>query len=129
MEAHIRLDKEMQFRGSADSGHEIVMDASDRFGGRNAGPRPMELLLLALAGCAAMDVISILRKKRQPVEAYEVRVSAQRAEEHPRVFTEIRVEHIVTGSVELSDTTYCSVRRNLRPDTKITTSFRIERKT
>jgi putative redox protein len=137
MEARVRLDTEMQFRGAAESGIEVIMDASPKAGGRNAGPRPMELVLLALAGCMAMDVISILRKKREPVEGYEVRASAQRREEHPRVFTEIHLEHVVTGDVkeeslaraiELSDTKYCSVRGMLRPETKVTTSHRVERR-
>jgi putative redox protein len=135
MEARIVLEGEIQFRGAADSGCEVVMDASEQFGGKNAGPRPMEMLLLSLAGCTSMDVISVLRKKREPVEGYEVRVSAGRAEEHPKVFTEIHVEHVVTGNVkeeslaraiELSETKYCSVRAMLRPETRMTTSYRIE---
>jgi len=138
MEVRARLDKGMQFQGTADSGHEVVMDASEQFGGKDSGPRPMEVLLLALAGCTGMDVISILRKKREPVQGYEVRVSAQRAEEHPKVFTEIRVEHVVSGNVkeaslaraiELSETKYCSVTAMLRPETKISTSYRVEKKT
>ena len=136
MEARVRLDKDMEFRATGGSGHEVVLDAADESGGKNAGPRPMELLLVALAGCTAMDVISILRTQREPVEAYEVRVSAERAKDHPRVFTEIRVEHVVTGNVkeaslaraiELSETKYCSVRAMLRPETEITTTYRVER--
>jgi len=134
MEARVRLDGDMSFRATTESGHDITMDADAEAGGRNAGPRPMEVVLVALAGCMAMDVISILRKKREPVEAYEVRVSAQRREEHPRVFTAIHLEHVVTGEVkeeslaraiELSDTKYCSVRGMLRPETKVTTSQRV----
>jgi putative redox protein len=138
MEAQIRLDTAMQFRGGADAGPEVVMDADPQFGGRNAGPQPMDLVLLALIGCTAMDVISILRKKREPVEAYQVKATATRAQDHPRIFTEIHIEHIVTGDVreeslaraiELSDTKYCSVRHNLRPETRIVTSHRIVRTT
>jgi len=135
MEARIRLDGGMQFRGAADSGREVVMDASEQFGGKNAGPRPMEMVLLGLAGCTGMDVISILRKKREPVEGYEVRVSARLAEEHPKVFTEIHMEHVVTGNVkeeslaraiELSETKYCSAHAMLRHEAKMTTSYRVE---
>jgi len=137
MEAQVKFDQEMRFRGTSESGHEIVLDADPESGGKNAGPRPMELLLLALAGCMAMDVISILRKKREPVEGYEVRISGRRAQEHPQVFTEIHLEHVVTGDVreeslaraiELSDTRYCPVRAMLRPETRVTLSHRVERR-
>jgi putative redox protein len=112
------LDK-MAFRATTDTGHEVVMDAAADAGGTDRGARPMELLLVGLGGCTGMDVISILRKMRQEVTAYQIRVSAERAPEHPKVFTTIHVEHIVHGhglnsasvkhAVELSATRYCSV--------------------
>lgn len=109
----------------------VTLDASDRAGGYNDGFRPMELLLVGLAGCAAMNVLAILRKKRQDVTDYEVRVHGVRAEEHPMVFTTIDVEHIVTGhdiepaavarAIELSETRYCGagamLGRSCAPDT------------
>lgn len=107
----------MEFRAEAGSGHSVTLDASRPDGGDDAGFRPMELLLVGLAGCTGMDVISIPRKKRQEVTGYEVRVRGTRAETHPMVFVEIVVEHHVTGrnvdpaavarAVELSESRYC----------------------
>ena len=104
---------------STGSGHSLVLDSAD--GG--AGPRPAELLLVAQAGCTAMDVVSILRKKRQPFTRYEVRVAGeQREEPPPHVFERIRILHVVEGSVdpeavrraiELSAAKYCTVTGNL----------------
>jgi putative redox protein len=101
------------------SGHSIVMDSTEG----DSGPRPAELLMVALAGCTAMDVVSILRKKRQPVMHYEVRVSGeQRDDPHPHVFERIRILHVVEGDVEveairraieLSAMRYCTVTANL----------------
>jgi putative redox protein len=101
------------------SGHTIVMD--DAAG--NAGPRPAEVLVLAQAGCTAMDVVSILRKKRQAISRYEIRVAGeQRDDPHPHVFERIRIVHVVEGDVavetvrraiELSATKYCTVTANL----------------
>ncbi|MDO8587020.1 MAG: OsmC family protein [Armatimonadota bacterium] len=134
-EAKVTLVKGMTFRGESGSGHTVMMDSAKEFGGMNAGVRPMEMLLLALGGCTAMDVITILRKKRQDVTGYEVRVSGERASEHPRVFTDITVEHIVRGkgvdpaaverAVELSTSKYCSVIGMLGKVADIRTSFRV----
>ena len=99
------------------SGHELIMDAAKPLGSGSAA-RPTEALLGALAGCTSMDVISILRKKRQAVDSYQVRVTGERSAEHPKVFTRIVVEHLVGGavgaealrrSIELSATRYCPV--------------------
>jgi putative redox protein len=101
------------------SGHTLVMDEA----AGDTGPRPAELLVVAQAGCTAMDVVSILRKKRQPVERYEIRVSGdQREDPYPHVFERLRVVHVVEGDVdveavrraiELSATKYCTVTANL----------------
>ena len=101
------------------SGHTIVMDNAEG----DAGPRPAELLVVAQAGCTAMDVLSVLRKKRQPFTRYEVRVvGVQRDEPPPNVYTEMRIVHVVDGDVdvealrraiELSATKYCTVTANL----------------
>jgi putative redox protein len=109
----------MRFVALTGSGHSIVMDGADE----DSGARPAELLLVAQAGCTAMDVISILRKKRQVVTHYEVRVSGeQRDDPHPHVFERIRIVHVVEGTVdveavrraiELSATRYCTVTGNL----------------
>ena len=99
------------------SGHVVPLDATPEMGGREHGPRPMEMLLVGLAGCTAMDVLAILRKLRQHVTGYEVRVRDRRADEHPRRFVEIVVEHVVRGpaldeaavarAVQLSAEKYC----------------------
>jgi len=117
MTAVAKLEMGMRFEGEASSGHSVLLDASENDGGQNAGFRPMELLLVGLAGCTGMDVISILRKKRQDVTGYQVLVQGRRAENHPMVFEDITVEHIITGrhldheavrrAIELSETRYC----------------------
>ena len=134
-EAKVTLLEGMSFEGTASSGHTLTLDSSIEHGGHDAGFRPMELLLVGLAGCTAMDVISILRKKRQDVTGFEVRVKGQRAKEHPRVYTDISVEYVVRGrnvdpraverSIELSETKYCSAMGMLRATATIATSYRI----
>lgn len=135
MTARARLETGLRFDAEAGSGHHLALDASPEHGGANAGFRPMELLLVGLAGCTAMDVVAILRKKRQIVTDYEVRVHGLRAEQHPMVFTEITVEHRVTGqhvdpeavrrAVELSECCYCGAGATLGKTAKITHTFRI----
>jgi putative redox protein len=116
MDAQVIWNGKLQFTGSANSGFQIPLDAGPGVGGEKQGFSPMELLLIGLAGCTGMDVISILQKKRQPVTSFDVRVHADRAREHPRVFTHIVVEYIIGGNVdpaavaravELSVTKYC----------------------
>jgi len=122
---HTRVtwQEDMHFSGTADSGFEIQLDAKGKVGGAGKGFIPMELMALSLAGCTAMDVISILRKKRQDVTNFEVRVDAPRAEDHPRVFTRAAVEYIVSGhsveekavlrAIELTAGSYCPVQAML----------------
>jgi len=124
MNAKVSWTKRMSFIGSAESGFQVPLGTSPDVGGDEDGFRPMELLLVGLAGCTAMDVISILQKKRQQVDAFEVQVQAERAEEHPRVFTSIRMEYVVTGknierdaverSVQLSADKYCPAQAMFR---------------
>lgn len=107
----------MSFEGTADSGFKVPLGTFAELGGDDDGFRPLELLAIGLAGCTAMDVISILTKKKQDVKNFEVRVHADRAEEHPKVFTHLTIEYIVSGkgldraaverAVELSETKYC----------------------
>ncbi len=119
MDAKVTWQKKMSFVGkAAGSGFTLPLDTVEEQGGDNAGFRPMELVLLGLAACTAMDVISILEKKRQQVTGFEVQAHGERSESHPKVFTHIVVEYVVTGvaidpaavarSVELSETKYCS---------------------
>src|SRR5947208_12771126 len=117
MTAQSKLATGMRFEVEAGSDHHVTLDAAEHGGGHNEGFRPMELLLVGLAGCTGMDVISILRKKRQDVTGYQVLVQGRRAENHPMVFEDITVEHIITGrhldheavrrAIELSETRYC----------------------
>jgi putative redox protein len=114
-------------------GHRVTMDADPPEGGGSAA-RPKETLLAALAGCTAMDVASILRKKRQPAESYVVVVEGESADEHPKVFTSIRVEHQVTGevqpealrrSIELSATRYCPVNAMVSASVSVEHRYRL----
>lgn len=129
MTAVAKLEAGMRFEGEAGSGHRVLLDAPSRDGGQHAGFRPMELLLVGLAGCTGMDVISILRKKHQDVTGYEVRVEGIRAETHPMVFEDITVEHIITGhhldreavrrAIELSEQRYCGASAMLGKVTEL----------
>ena len=126
------------FAGKSDSNHWVVIDGPESFGGSDAGSRPKELLLLALGGCTASDVVSILKKKRVALENFDVRLQANVREEHPQVFTDIHVEYVFYGediipadverAIELSTTKYCSVSAMLRNNVNITHSYRIETK-
>ncbi len=135
MTATVRLETGMRFDAEAGSGHHVTLDAADYDGGQNTGFRPMELLLVGLGGCTGMNVISILRKKRQQVTGYEVHVSGIRAEDHPMVFVEITVEHIVTGyrvqpeavarAIQLSKERYCGAGAMLGMVAHVTHTFRL----
>jgi putative redox protein len=135
MTATVRLETGMRFDAEAGSGHHVTLDAAEHGGGPNAGFRPMELLLVGLGGCTGMDVISILRKKRQQVTGYAVHVSGIRAEENPMVFVEITVVHIVTGyhiqpeavarAIQLSEERYCGAGAMLGKVAHLTHTFRI----
>ncbi len=124
VQGKVTLLGKMAFEGTANSGHTVILDAAEAVGGENRGFRPMELIMLGLLGCTAMDVISILRKKRQQVTAFEVRGYGERAEEHPKVYTHITLEYHVTGhgveekavrrSIELSAVRYCPAQAMLR---------------
>ncbi len=124
MDATVKLLRKMAFDATSGSGHHLLMDAESRVGGENRGPRPMEFILLGILGCTAMDVISILRKKRQVVTDFEVKGHAERAEQHPKVFTHITVEYHVVGkdvqekavrrSIELSAVRYCPAQAMLK---------------
>ena len=123
MDAKVSWKGGMSFDGSAGSGFTLPLGTSAEFGGAQDGFRPMELLLVGLAGCTAMDVMSILQKKRQDVTGFEVRVQGEQGSEHPKVFTDITIEFLVTGrgldpaaverAVELSSTKYCSAEAML----------------
>jgi putative redox protein len=123
MKATVHWKENMNFVGMPDSGFPIQMDSDSYFGGTNNGVRPMELIALGLAACTAMDVLSILQKKRQNVTGFEVKVDAPRSAEDPKVFTSAVINYIVTGkdvnetallrAIELSFTKYCPVQKML----------------
>ena len=119
-----------QFVAESGTGHAVVMD--DAQGG--TGPKPIEFALLALGGCTAFDVISILRKKRQQVTGYEIELSAEQSSEPPMVFTRVEVKHRLRGSIDpeavrsaihLSESKYCSVGAMISKTAKIETTFEI----
>ncbi len=134
-EATLHLVDGMHFVARTQTGHDVHLDANPDVGGTEAGPRPMEMVLVALGGCGAMDVVSILRKMRQDVSVYDVRVSGERAAEHPRVYTRITIEHRLSGrrlaeanvrrAIELSMTRYCPVLAMLHPKVAITSAYEI----
>ena len=130
--AVIQLKGEDLFVGYTPSGNAVMIDTNHL---RHSAPSPMELLLLALGSCTGVDVISILRKKRQNVTDYRIEVRGERRDEHPRSYKRIAVHHIVTGrnisgqsvaqAIELSEQKYCSVAATIRPAAEIVSSFEI----
>jgi len=135
MYAKVTYANGMQFVGETSSGHTIVMDANKEVGGSDTGARPSELLLVGIAGCSGMDIISILKKKRQDVTGFEIKVEGSKADSHPKKFTEMHVHYIVKGNdvseeavkraVQLSMEKYCSVKATLDPGVDITWSYEI----
>jgi len=123
MDAKVTWKTGMSFSGTAETGFDLPMDADLDVGGANDGFRPLELMAVSLAGCTAMDVISILKKKKQDVTAFDVSVHADQAEEYPKVFTNTLTTYFVTGhnldetalrrSIELSFTKYCPAQAML----------------
>ncbi len=133
----VRWSGNRQFVGWDEAGHGVVMDASASYKGEGTGVRPLQLFLDAMAGCTAMDVISILEKKRQDVRGLEVDVEAtQREDDYPKIYTNIHLTYVVTGygvtdaavsrAIELSEDKYCSVKGMLGPQVEVTTSFEIK---
>ena len=130
--ATVQMKGDDVFIVTTPSGHEILIDTDST---RHSAPSPMELLLVALGSCTAVDVVSILRKKRQQVTDYRVEVRGQRRAAHPRSFKRMELHHIVTGrnisersvsqAIALSEEKYCSVAATLRPTAEIVSTFEI----
>src|SRR3954470_18526546 len=97
MKARVKWVDGVMFVGESGSGHAVVMDGAPDAGGRNLGPRPMEMLLLGLGGCSAFDVVLILRRGRETITDCVVEIEAERAASDPKVFTDIRLRYVVTG--------------------------------
>lgn len=134
--ASLRQVHGISFAVKGISNHWVMIDGSADFGGSNAASTPKELLLMALAGCTAADVVPILKKKRVPLAHLEVHVTAHDREEHPRIFTDVHVEYVFYGdnlkapdverAIELSTTKYCSVSAIISASVPITHSYRLE---
>jgi putative redox protein len=135
MKVRIKWTDQMTFLGETGSGHGVVIDSAPEVGGRNLGGRPMEMVLLGLGSCSAVDVMLMLHKSRQQVDDCVVEVDAERADDIPKVFTRIHLHYIVTGkatgrkqlerAVSLSPEKYCSVSRMLAHTAEITHDFEV----
>jgi len=135
MKARIKWVEQVTFVGETGSGHAVVMDGSPESGGRDLGPRPMEMLLLGAGGCTSFDVISILKKSRQSVSGCYVEIEAERADSDPKVFTKIHMHFVVTGkdikpevvarAIKLSAEKYCSASIMLGETAEITHDFEV----
>ncbi|SFB68244.1 putative redox protein [Bosea sp. CRIB-10] len=133
MKARAKWVEGMAFMGEAGSGHSVIMDGAPEYGGRNIGIRPMEMLLIGLAGCTGFDVVQILKKGREAVTGCEVEVEAERASEDPKVFTKIHIAYRVSGrglsqakaerAVTLSKEKYCSASIMLGATAQMSTSL------
>lgn len=134
--AYVKQINGVTFLGKTDSNHWVSMDGPEQFGGSDAGIRPKELLLLALAGCTGSDVAVILQKKKVKLDNFEMNIEAEMQETHPQVYTKIHLEYVFYGkdipkeaverAIELSQKTYCSVTAMLQKAIEITHSYRIE---
>ena len=121
--------------GKSDSGHTITMDGPPESGGENLGVRPMEILLLGVAGCTMIDVVTTLKKMRQDLSHLETKINAERATDHPKVFTDIHIQFVVKGkdldpkkvdkAITLSAEKYCSASIMLGKTASITHDFEI----
>jgi len=135
MKVQVKWIDGVSFVGESESGHAVVMDGAPEAGGRNIGMRPMELLLLGMGGCSSFDVVTILKKSRQPISDCVAEISAERAEDIPKVFTRIHVHYVVTGkglnpaqverAIKLSADKYCSASVMLGKTAEITHDFEI----
>ncbi|MBX3502020.1 MAG: OsmC family protein [Alphaproteobacteria bacterium] len=134
--ARITWVQDALFVGESGSGHSITMDGSPDVGGRNLAARPMEMVLIGMGGCTAIDVASMLRKQRQDVRDIIVELEAERAEDHPKVFTSVKVIYRVRGrklnralverAVSLSDEKYCSATAMIRQSANVTHELVLE---
>lgn len=135
MKVRIKWIEDVAFMGESETGHAVVMDGAPENGGRNIGMRPMEMLLIGMGGCTSFDVVTILKKSRQAVVGCVAEVSAERADEIPKVFTKIHVHFVITGNdlnekqveraVSLSAEKYCSASIMLSKSVEITHGYEI----
>ena len=133
MNATINWINRMKFIGESDTGHIVPIDASVKFGGDNLAPTPMEMVLIGLGGCTAMDVVKILKKSRQMIEDCTVQLKAEQHSEPPTVFTKIHLHYVITGrnisldhvvkAIDLSGEKFCSVSKMIEHTARITRDF------
>ncbi|MGD8778792.1 MAG: OsmC family protein [Ignavibacteria bacterium] len=136
--ANIKQIGGITFAGKSDSNRWVVMDGPEEFGGSNAAVRPKELLLIGLGGCTASDVVSILKKKRVNIDDFELNITADLTEEHPKVYENVQLEYVFYGkdikekdverAIELSQTKYCGVTAMFEKAMKIIHTYKIEEK-
>jgi len=125
------------FIAKGDSNHWVVLDSIKKFGGAEAGTKPMEMVLMSLGGCTGMDVLSLLKKMRVDIDDFRIEISAERADEHPKVYTEIHIKYIFKGdgidedkvkkAINLSQDKYCSVSAMLGKTAEITHDIKIKK--
>ncbi len=133
--AYVKYVEDMLFVGRSSSGHAIVMDSDPSSGGHGSGAGPSELLLIGLGGCSGMDVISILKKKRQDVRSFSISIRGESAPDYPKKFTDIAIEFTVKGrniseqavrrAIDLSMNKYCSVKATLEGTARVSYSYTI----
>lgn len=132
MDFTVKWKGNMAFSGVTPSGHEMIMDAAEEFGGENSGARPTELLLNAVAGCTGIDIISILKKMRLEPTSFQMDVQGDRAETHPKRFTDINIHYALDGdlpeekvirAIQLSKDKYCSVSHSLNANISVSYSI------
>jgi len=136
MQARIKWIEDVMYAGQSGSGHSVIMDGPPEYGGNNMGLRPMEMVLVGLGGCAAFDVMHILKKSRQSVVDCEVQLNAKREQHAPKLFTHIHLHFILTGNhlslkqvqraIQLSSEKYCSVSIMLSKAVEIHVDFEIK---
>ena len=136
MKVRIKWVEDVSFVGESETGHAVVLDGAPENGGRNIGMRPMEMLLIGMGACTAFDVLTILKKSRQPIVDCVAEIDAERANEIPKVFTKIHVHFVITGNnlnetqieraVKLSAEKYCSASIMLSKSVEITHDYEIK---
>jgi len=136
LKVRVKWIEDVSFMGESETGHAVVLDGAPENGGRNIGMRPMEMLLIGMGGCTSFDVVTILKKSRQPVVDCVADITAERTDEIPKVFTKIHVHFVITGNdlnekqvaraVELSAEKYCSASIMLSKSVEITHDFEIK---
>jgi putative redox protein len=133
LKTKIKWMQDVSFKGSSESGHEVVLDGPEELGGKGLGMRPMEMMLIGMGGCTSFDVVTILKRSRQQITGCIAEIEATRADEIPKVFTSIHIHFLIKGidlqekaverAIELSANKYCSASIMLGKSVKITHDF------